>query len=80
MDDQEKLFLDYFPALRDKADKETTPDYLNYISDTIEKSHNTFLKEQSPYYKIFTIFSTKKPLGLDDIQDIFNEVNKLKQN
>jgi len=36
--------------------------------------------EQSPYYKIFTIFSTKKPLGLGDIQDIFNEVKKLKQN
>jgi hypothetical protein len=38
------------------------------------------LMEQSPYYKIFTIFSTKKPLGLIDIQDIFNEVKKLKQN
>ena len=80
MDDQEKLFLDYFPDLREKADKETTPDHLNYVSDTIEKSHNTFLKEQSPYYIIFTIFSTKKPLCLGNIQDIFNEVKKLKQN
>ena len=78
MDDQEKLFLDYFPALRDKADKETTPDYLNYISDIIEKSHNTLLMEQSPYYKILNIFNTKKPLGLDDIQNIFSEVKNLR--
>ena len=80
MSKEKKLLIDYFPPLRDKAEEETTPDYLNYVSDTIDQSHQTLLMEQSPYYKIFTIFSTKKPLGLIDIQDIFNEVKKLKQN
>jgi hypothetical protein len=43
MSKQEKLLLDYFPALREKTDKETTPDYLNYLSNTIDQSHNTLL-------------------------------------
>jgi hypothetical protein len=33
--------------------------------------------DQSPFYKIATIFDTKKPLGLDDIQNIINEVKNL---
>ena len=74
MSKEKKLLIDYFPPLRDKAEEETTPDYLNYISDTIDQSHQTLLMEQSPYYKILNIFNTKKPLGLDDIQNIFSEV------
>ena len=41
MSKEKKLLIDYFPPLRDKAEEETTPDYLNYISDTIDQSHQT---------------------------------------
>ena len=78
MSKKKKLPLDYFPALREKTDQETTPDYLNYLSNTIDQSHNTLLMEQSPYFKILTIFNTKKPLDLEDIKNIFNEVKNLK--
>ena len=59
MSKEKKLLIDYFPPLRDKAEEETTPDYLNYISDIIDKSHQTLLMEQSPYYKILNIFNIK---------------------
>jgi len=77
MSDHNSLSPDYFPALRSRAETETTPNYLNYLSDTIELAHDKILKDHSPFYKILTIFNTKKPLGLDDIQNILNEAQKL---
>ena len=77
MTEKEKSSLDCPPNLRLKTDDETTPDYLNYIFDTVDKFHTTLLIDQSPFYKIATIFDTKKPLGLDDIQNIINEVKNL---
>ena len=77
MTEKEKSSLDCPPTLRLKTDDETTPDYLNYIFDTVDKFHTTLLMDQSPFYKIATIFDTKKPLGLDDIQNIINEVKNL---
>lgn len=77
MRDDSRLSKDHFPALRPRAETETTPDYLNYLSDTIELAHDKILQDQSPFYKILKIFNTKKPLGLDDIQNIFNEAQKL---
>ena len=79
MSDEKRLRPDYFPTLRSRVETETTPDYLNYLSDTIELAHNNLLKEHSPFYKILTIFNTKKPLGLNDIKSILDEVQKLKK-
>ena len=66
MDKSIKELRDYCAPLRIKRDDETTPDYLNYISDAIDQAHRDIL-QFSPYSKILSIFENKKPLGLDDI-------------
>jgi len=46
MRDDSRLSKDHFPALRPRAETETTPDYLNYLSDTIELAHDKILQDQ----------------------------------
>ena len=74
---KEESILDCPPNLRIKLNEETTPEYLNYISNTIEQFHEKLLMEKSPFYKILNIFQANKPLGLDDIQNIIKEVKSL---
>jgi hypothetical protein len=69
--------INNFPTLRDKRLDETTPEYLNYIFDTVDQAHDELLKT-SPYYKIASTFKTKKPLELGDIKVIYNEVKRLR--
>jgi hypothetical protein len=74
---KEESILDRPPNLRPKYAEETTPEYLNYISNTIDQFHEKLLMEKSPFFKILNIFQANKPLGLDDIQEIINEVKSL---
>ena len=77
MSDFSKILSDQLPELRDQNENETTPEYLNYINETVNKAHADIL-QLSPFYKISHIFKTKHPLDLKDIKDIFNEVKKSK--
>ena len=74
----------FLPNLELKESFITTPDYLNYINNCINKaidqadklllSGNSYL---SPIYKIKDIFNNK-PLNLNDIKLIEDEVNKIR--
>jgi len=75
----QKPFADYFPELRERQEGETTPEYLNYLSDTIRTSHAEVLK-LSPFHEILEIFESKKPLDLPEIRAIFDVVKKLQNN
>lgn len=77
MSDFSQILSDQLPELRDQNKNETTPEYLNYINETVNKAHADIL-QFSPFYKISHIFKTKHPLDLKDIKDIFNEVKKSK--
>ena len=77
MSDFSQILLDQLPELRDQNKNETTPEYLNYINETVNKAHADIL-QFSPFYKISHIFKTKHPLDLKDIKDIFNEIKKSK--
>ncbi len=69
--------MNNFPPLRDKRLDETSPEYLNYIFDTVDQAHDELL-QLSPYYKISHIFKTKKPLDLADIKSIYDEIKRLR--
>ena len=60
---------------RIQKEGETTPEYLNHINAQVNKVHEDLIK-LSPFYKISKILKTSKPLSLNDIKDIFNEVKK----
>jgi hypothetical protein len=69
------------PKLKNESSFDTTPAYLNYLSDTIEQSIKStegivYLtdKNVSPMYQIRKIFNENKPLSLEDIKEIKHHV------
>ena len=85
------LIEEIIPKLKDRSEFDATPDWLNYIIDTIESS----IKEASGEYKvnegttlfvdamcspvniIRQIFKNNKPLSLEDIKEIEKQVRNI---
>lgn len=75
------------PRLKDKSEFETTPDWLNYVIDTINDSANESAKtitlfvnkDVSPVYQIRKIFKNNKPLSLRDIKNVERHVRNIKR-
>ena len=85
------LIEEVIPNLKDRSEFDATPDWLNYIIDTIESS----IKEASGEYKvkdgttlfvdtmcspvhiIRQIFKNNKPLSLEDIKEIEKQVRNI---
>ena len=86
------LTEEVIPNLKDKSEFDTTPDWLNYVIDTIESSIKETSGEYnikegitlvtdsmcSPAYKIREIFKNNKPLSLEDIKEIEKQVSNIK--
>ena len=75
MEDLSEVIKKHLPKIRDQKEGETTPEYLNHINAEVNKAHEDLIK-LSPFYKISKILKTAKPLSLNDIKEIFNEVKK----
>ena len=81
MHDPITFIEELIPKLKDESSFDTTPAYLNYLSDTIEQAlepkrgfvHLTN-KNVSPVYQIRKIFNENKPLSLEDIKEIKHHV------
>tara|TARA_B100000767_G_scaffold259477_1_gene269260 strand:- start:2814 stop:3083 length:270 start_codon:yes stop_codon:yes gene_type:complete len=78
------IIKELLPDLELKNSFKTTPEYLNYISDSIDQviaqAEHLLLTGHSkltPIYKIKTIF-TNKPLDLNDIKEIEQQANKIR--
>ena len=75
------------PRLKDKSEFETTPDWLNYVIDTINDSSNESAKtitlfvnkDVSPVHQIRKIFKNNKPLSLRDIKNVERHVRNIKR-
>lgn len=75
------------PRLKDKSEFETTPDWLNYVIDTINDSANESTKtitlfvnkDVSPVHQIKKIFKNNKPLSLRDIKNVERHVRNIKR-
>ena len=75
------------PRLKDKSEFETTPDWLNYVIDTINDSANESAKtitlfvnkDVSPVHQIRKIFKNNKPLSLRDIKNVERHVRNIKR-
>ena len=75
------------PRLKDKSEFETTPDWLNYVIDTINDSANESAKtitlfvnkDVSPVHQIKKIFKNNKPLSLRDIKNVERHVRNIKR-
>jgi len=75
MEDLSEVIKKHLPKIRDQKEGETTPEYLNHINAEVNKAHEGLI-QLSPFYKISKILKTAKPLSLNDIKEIFNEVKK----
>tara|TARA_B100000780_G_C21025469_1_gene411042 strand:+ start:399 stop:668 length:270 start_codon:yes stop_codon:yes gene_type:complete len=78
------IIKELLPKLELKNAFNTTPEYLNYISNSIDKvilqAEDLLLtghSNLSPIYKIKTIFNNK-PLDLNDIKEIEQQANKIR--
>ena len=75
------------PRLKDKSEFETTPDWLNYVIDTINDSANESAKtitlfvnkDVSPVHQIRKIFKNNKPLSLRDIKNVERHVRNIRR-
>jgi hypothetical protein len=81
------------PRLKDQSEFETTPEWLNYVIDTINASIDakkgvygkvegvTLLvnQEVSPVHQIRKIFKNNKPLSLKDIKNVKRHVRNIKR-
>ena len=73
------------PRLKDQSEFETTPEWLNYVIDTINESVSLnnevkFVnKEVSPVHQIRKIFKNNKPLSLKDIKNVKRHVRNIKR-
>ena len=73
------------PRLKDKLEFETTPEWLNYVIDTINESVASsnevkFVNQDvSPVYQIRKIFKNNKPLSLKDIKNVEFHVRNIKK-
>ena len=73
------------PRLKDKLEFETTPEWLNYVIDTINESVASsnevkFVNQDvSPVYQIRKIFKNNKPLSLKDIKHVELHVRNIKR-
>ena len=70
-----QVLQNHSPKLRDKKEEETTPEYLNYINQMVNETHESIL-QLSPFNKIAEIFKTTEPLSLKEIKEIFDEVKR----
>ena len=75
MEDLSEVIKKHLTKIRDQKEDETTPEYLNHINAEVNKAHEDLI-QLSPFYKISKILKTAKPLSLNDIKEIFNEVKK----
>ena len=75
MEDLSEVIKKHLPKIRVQKEGETTPEYLNHINAEVNKAHEDLI-QLSPFYKISKILKTAKPLSLNDIKEIFNEVKK----
>jgi len=75
MEDLSEVIKKHLPKIRDQKEGETTPEYLNHINAEVNKAHEDLIQLR-PFYKISKILKTAKPLSLNDIKEIFNEVKK----
>ena len=73
------------PRLKDKLEFETTPEWLNYIIDTINESVASsnevkFVNQDvSPVHQIRKTFKNNKPLSLKDIKNVEFHVRNIKK-
>lgn len=80
-----KLIEELIPKLKDKSEFDTTPDWLNYVIDTIEdalaKSDDIKFVDAnvSPVHKIRNIFKNNKPLDIEDIKEIEEQVSNIQK-
>ena len=78
-----KLVEELVPKIRLQLDSETTPQYLNYIFDTIEEA--LFNKEfsiiadsdRSPVLKIWKMSANPNPFDLEDVSNIHKLIKQI---
>jgi hypothetical protein len=75
MENLSQVLQKHSPKLRDQKKDETTPEYLNYINQMVNETHEDIL-QFSPFHKIAEIFKTTEPLSLKEIKEIFDEVKR----
>ena len=78
------IIKEFLPNLKLRNFFDTTPDYLNHISDSVDNAivqaeellltGHSFLR---PVYKIKGIFNNK-PLDLSDIKEIEEQANRIR--
>ncbi|MBL6902710.1 MAG: hypothetical protein ISR29_00725 [SAR86 cluster bacterium] len=79
-----KIIKEFLPNLKLRNSFDTTPDYLNYISSSIDKATEqanelllTGHSSLKPLYKIKNLFKNK-PLDLSDIKEIEEQANRIR--
>lgn len=78
-----KLVEELIPKIRLQLDSETTPQYLNYIFDTIEESlfGDKFSivgdMDRSPVVKLWKISGNPNPFDLEDVSNIYKLIKQI---